>query len=141
MFGSADLGRPRWVETFANHYGADLALVRKKRIFKKTQVEGVIGDVRGTNVVIYDDMTRSGESLIQSADAYLERGALSVCAILSHLALNNPSVIDLLEYSKIRRIVALNSHPMSMEERVQRSKKFIIKDISPNYARAIEQLL
>ena len=101
----------------------------------------VIGDVKGKHVIIYDDMTRSASSLIQAAEAYLERGASSVFAVLSHLALNSEAIADLLEKSPIRRIISTNSHPMSQSLKVKTSQKFIIKDVSPLFADAISKTL
>ena len=114
MFASADLGRPKWygssyylsksrffirVEAFANAYGTDIAFVRKSRKFTETVVENVIGEVNGKHVIIYDDMTRSGGTLMHAADAYMTRGALSVTAVISHLALTGPNIVE-----KLRKV-------------------------------------
>ncbi len=141
VFGSADLGRPKLIEYFARRFSANFVLVWKEREFEKTKVVDVIGDVHGKDVIIYDDMTRSAGSLIQAAEAYLERGAGSVFAVLSHLALNSGAVADMLEKSPIRRIISTNSHPMSQSEKVKTSPKFIIKDVSPLFADAISKTL
>lgn len=101
----------------------------------------MIGDVRGKTVIIYDDMTRSAGTLIQAAKKYLECGAVSVYALLSHLALNNDSIVDKLEESPIVKILATNSHPMSMCEKVQKSSKFVILDVSPVFVRTIQDHL
>jgi ribose-phosphate pyrophosphokinase len=68
MFGSADLGRPLWVESFAKKFGTGIAFIRKTRRFETTQVIGMpIGEVAGMRVIIYDDMTRSAITLINAA--------------------------------------------------------------------------
>ncbi|MDP3784578.1 MAG: ribose-phosphate diphosphokinase [bacterium] len=141
VFGSADLGRPKLIEYFARRFSTNFALVWKEREFEKTKVVDIIGDVKGKHVIIYDDMTRSASSLIQAAEAYLERGASSVFAVLSHLALNSEAIADLLEQSPIRRIISTNSHPMSQSEKIKTSPKFIIKDVSPLFADAIRKTL
>ena len=141
LFGSADLGRPKLIEYFASKFTTSFALVWKEREFEKTKVVDVIGDVKGKDVIIYDDMTRSASSLTQAAEAYLQRGAGSVFAILSHLALNSEAIVDLLEKSPIRRIISTNSHPMSQSAKVKTSPKFIIKDVSPLFANAIKKIL
>ena len=141
MFGSADLGRPKLIEYFARRFSTNFALIWKEREFEHTKVVDVIGDVKGRYVIIYDDMTRSASSLIQAAEAYLERGACSVFAVLSHLALNSEAVADLLEKSPIRRIISTNSHPMSQSAKIATSPKFIIEDASPLFADAIKKTL
>lgn len=137
MFGSADLSRALWVETFARKFNTSLAFSRKSRDFEKTEVEGVVGDVASKVVVIYDDMIRSAGTLIHAAEAYRSRGATKIYAVTSHLALNNERVIDLLLASPIEKVVATNSHPMSEHERVKNSSMFIVKDVSHLFADAI----
>lgn len=141
MFASADLGRPRWVQSFANHFGTDVAFISKSRDFEETKILAVVGNVEGRVVIIYDDMTRSGGTLIQAAEAYLEKGAESVYAVLSHLALNDTSVIQKLLDSPIAQIITTNSHPMSQQLQVQTSTKFEIVDTSFVFSDAIKQIL
>ena len=68
-------------------FGARMAFVQKDRTDAGTSVANVIGDVSGSHVIIYDDMTRSGGTLINAAKAYLDNGASRVTAVLSHFAL------------------------------------------------------
>jgi len=138
MFGSADLGRPLWVDSFASHFHTSIAFIRKQRTFEDTRVVGTpIGDVAGKTVIIYDDMTRSGKTLINAAESYLGAGAKKVMAVLSHFALNNEGIIDVLEKSCLSLIISTNSHPMSQHPKVQASSKFVIADISEIFGRKI----
>jgi len=140
MFASADLGRPRVVEFFADRYRTHMAFVSKKRVFDKTHIEAVIGEVRGQVVVIYDDMIRSTTTLVDAAKAYLDRGAKEVYAVASHLAFDNENAIRLLEDSPIVKVVSTNSHCMSQHPLVRTSKKIIVEDVSHLFARAIMKL-
>ncbi|KAL7718706.1 ribose-phosphate diphosphokinase [Entamoeba marina] len=138
IFGSADLGRPLWVETFANHFSVGIAFIRKSRNFEDTHVVGEpLGDVRGKHVIIYDDLTRSAGSLIKAADAYLDHGAVKVTAVVTHLSLINETVVQRLIDSRISMVIATNSNVRSQMEVVQNSPKFVICDISPVFARQI----
>ncbi len=108
---STDMGRAKWVETFANHLDAPVALIHKKRLSgSQTKVSFVVGDVAGKNVVLFDDMIRTGGSLIQAAEAYLAGGAKSVHAAATHLVLP-PGTIERLEASPIARIIGTDTHP------------------------------
>lgn len=147
MFASADLGRPLWVETFAKKFGTSIAFVRKSRDFEETKIHDVIGSVDRKRVIIYDDMIRSGTSLIHAAEAYLEKGATAVYVVASHAAFNDDSVIDRLKYSPIKKIIVTNSHPMSQVIPVIRSpeftitsQKFEVKDVSHLFVDAIKKL-
>lgn len=140
MFASADLGRPLWVETFAKKFGTDLAFVRKSRDFEITEVRNVIGDVYEKEVIIYDDMIRSANTLIHAADAYLERGALAVYVVASHAAFNDDVAIDRLNRSSIKKVIVTNSHPMSSHPHVSGSSKFVVKDVSHLFVDVINKL-
>lgn len=141
MFGSADLGRPLWVETFAKKFDTSLAFVRKSRSFETTLVESVIGDVAGQTVIIYDDMIRSAKTLIHAADAYIEQGASAIYAVASHLAFDDAAAVDRLEDSVIRMVIGTNSHPMSRHHKVAHSSKFVVKDVSHLFVDAIQRIL
>lgn len=141
MFASADMGRPLWVQSFAKRFGTEVAFIKKSRNFEKTKVLNVIGDVRDKNVFIYDDMCRSGGTLLNAAEAYLNQGAKSVSAVISHLAFNDASIIKKLEKSLLTRIIGTNSHPMSQNSAVRKSKKFIVVDVSGVFAEAIRNIL
>jgi len=141
IFGTADLGKTKWTETFANKFSTDMVFIRKSRDYKKTKVLDVIGDVKGKTIIIYDDMTRSGGTLTEAARAYLKRGAVKIYAVLSHLALNDKTIITKLNSSPIAKIISINSHPMSQHPLVKRSKKFIIKDVSPEFVQVIIKIV
>jgi ribose-phosphate pyrophosphokinase len=64
VLASADMGRAKWVEAFADRLHAPVALIQKRRLSgTATKVTAVVGDVAARDVVIYDDMIRSGGSL------------------------------------------------------------------------------
>lgn len=142
MFASADLGRPLWVETFAKKFGTSIAFVRKSRDFEETKIHDVIGNVNGKNVIIYDDMIRSGRSLIKAARLYLEKGALAVYAVASHLALTGIDASVQLSCSSIQKVITTNSHPMSQHDSIVSSSlnKYVVKDVSHLFVDAIEKL-
>lgn len=108
---SADMGRAKWVESFANHLQAPVALIHKKRLSgSETKVSAVVGDVAGKNVVLFDDMIRTGSSLAGAAEAYLRAGAASVQAAATHLVLP-PGAIERLEAAPLSRILGTDTHP------------------------------
>ncbi|NTW21931.1 ribose-phosphate pyrophosphokinase [Candidatus Falkowbacteria bacterium] len=147
MFASADLGRPAWVATFAKLFQTSFALIDKGREFDETEVLAVIGDVRGKNVIIYDDMTRSATTIINAANAYIEHGATGVYAVLSHCALNHPNIIGHLINSPIKKVITTNTHPISQEvahiSKLQSplAGRFQVCDVSGEFVRTIQKVL
>lgn len=85
VLGSTDAGRAKWVESLSKELNCQPAFVYKKRISgSETKITGVNADVNGKMVIIYDDMIRTGSSLIQAAKAYKEAGAISISAVTTH---------------------------------------------------------
>lgn len=145
MFASADMGRPGLVADLAKRFKTSFALIDKDREFEKTEVGAVVGDVKGKNVIIYDDMTRSGGTIIQAAKAYIENGAVGVYAVLSHYALNDDIVAHELFNSPIKLLITTNTHPMSKSvvDGLDESalKKIHVCDVSNEFVKAINKIL
>ncbi len=108
---STDMGRAKWVEKFANRLHTPVALIHKKRVSgSATQINAVVGDVAGRDVVIFDDMIRSGGSAIQAVEAYLACGAASVHLVATHLVLPGDAIARL-EAAPLRAVVGTDTHP------------------------------
>jgi ribose-phosphate pyrophosphokinase len=108
---STDMGRAKQVERYANALQWPVALIHKKRIGpSRTEVSGVLGDVEGRDIVIYDDMIRTGSSLVTAAEAYRAAGAASVRAVTTHLVIP-PGTVERLEASALDAVVGTDTHP------------------------------
>jgi ribose-phosphate pyrophosphokinase len=117
VLGATDAGRAKWVESLSRSLGVDPAFVYKRRDSTTGAVSftGVNADVRDREVVIYDDMIRTGSSLIQAARAYVAAGASKVHAVSSHLVLP-PGALDRLRASGvIATVLGTDSHPGSQQ--------------------------
>ena len=116
VLGATDAGRAKWVESLANDLGVEAAFIFKRRLEGgKTEVAAVAADVRGRKVVIYDDMIRTGGSLLGAARAYLELGAESASAIATHGVLPGDALQRLRESRLFTEVVCTDSHPRAVE--------------------------
>jgi len=114
IMACTDAGRAKWVEGLANEMGVNAAFVFKRRISgEKTEITSISADVEGKDVVIYDDMIRTGGSLINAAKAYKEAGAKSIYAVTTHGLFNNDAIHRIKSSGVIKALVATNSHPNS----------------------------
>lgn len=115
VLGATDAGRAKWVESLALRLGCPPAFVYKRRDPKDggLTVTGVNADVEGKCVVIYDDMIRTGSSLLQAARAFRAAGAKRVHAVASHLVLPGDALERILESGAIDSVSGTNSHPAS----------------------------
>jgi ribose-phosphate pyrophosphokinase len=113
VLGATDAGRAKWVQSLATRLDVEPAFVYKRRDPTSGQlaVTGVNADVKGREVVIYDDMIRTGSSLLQAGRAYLGAGATRVHAIASHLVLPGDSLERMRSSGVLASIHGTNSHP------------------------------
>lgn len=106
-----DAGRAKWVERFANDLGLPAAFVFKRRREEGTEVTAVSAQVSGRRVVIYDDLIRSGGSLLGAARAYREAGAVSIAAVATHGVLPGDALQRIRGSGLIEKLVITDSHP------------------------------
>ncbi len=116
VLASTDAGRAKWVESLANELGVKPSFVFKKRISgNDTKVLEVNAHVNGFQVIIYDDMIRTGSSLINAARAYLDAGALKVSAIVTHGIFPQDSLKKIEESKLFEKILCTDSHPNALK--------------------------
>ncbi|HVV84187.1 MAG TPA: ribose-phosphate diphosphokinase [Kofleriaceae bacterium] len=118
VLACTDAGRAKWVESLANDLGVPAAFVYKRRLSgSETEVTGVSAQVAGKRVVIYDDMIRTGGSLISAARAYREAGAASIDAIATHGLFPGDSLAKLEATGLFGHLVVTDSHPRALGHR------------------------
>ena len=116
VLGATDAGRAKWVESLANDLGVEAAFILKRRLGDgTTQVTALAAEVRGRKVVIYDDLIRTGGSLIGAAKAYIEEGATSVAAVATHGVLPGDSLQRIIKSGLFTEVVCTDSHPRAVE--------------------------
>jgi ribose-phosphate pyrophosphokinase len=112
VLACTDAGRAKWVESLANDMGVQAAFVYKRRLDgATTEVSGVSAQVAGKRVVIYDDMIRTGGSLINAARAYKDAGASAIDAIATHGVFPADSIAKIEATGLFGHIVVTDSHP------------------------------
>jgi ribose-phosphate pyrophosphokinase len=112
VLACTDAGRAKWVESLANDMGVQAAFVYKRRLDgATTEVSGVSAQVAGKRVVIYDDMIRTGGSLINAARAYKDAGASAIDAIATHGVFPEDSIAKIRATGLFGKLVVTDSHP------------------------------
>ncbi len=116
VLGCTDAGRAKRVEHLAHELGVPAAFVYKRRLSgSRTEVSGVSAHVRGARVIIYDDMIRTGGSLLAAAAAYRDAGAISIAAVTTHGLFVGDSLERLTESGLFTGLAATDSHPRAIE--------------------------
>lgn len=112
VLGATDAGRAKWVESLANDLLVDAAFVFKRRLSEtETEVTALAADVEGRPVVIYDDMIRTGGSLISAAHSYREAGASEVFAVCTHGVFAQESLERIRDSGALEGIACTNTRP------------------------------
>ncbi|MDQ6706069.1 MAG: ribose-phosphate pyrophosphokinase [Acidobacteriota bacterium] len=135
---SPDAGGVERARSVAKRLNAPLAFIDKRREEANVaEVMNVIGDVRGQNCLIVDDLIDTAGTLVKGTEALLERGAASVSACATHAVLSGPAV-ERIQESKIKEVVFSNSIPLSDKAKACRKIKSL--SIAPLLARAVQSI-
>ncbi|MEO6980868.1 MAG: ribose-phosphate diphosphokinase [Mucilaginibacter sp.] len=111
VMASTDAGRAKWVESLANELGVNAAFILKRRLKgDHTEVSAINADVAGKTVIIYDDMIRSGGSIINAAKTYKDAGAGDVFVITTHGLFVNDGLQKLKSSGIIKKLICTDSH-------------------------------
>jgi len=111
VMASTDAGRAKWVESLANDLGVNAAFILKRRLKgDHTEVSAINADVAGKTVIIYDDMIRSGGSIINAAKTYKDAGAKDIIVITTHGLFVNDGLQKLKNCGLIKKLICTDSH-------------------------------
>jgi len=111
VLASTDAGRAKQVEKLANILKVPASFVFKKRNDDgSTEVTAVSAGVRDKHVIIYDDMIRTGGSLINAARAYKDAGAAHISVVSTHGIFAGDAVEKLQACGLIDVVMVTDSH-------------------------------
>ncbi len=134
---SPDVGGIKMARAYAKRFGADLAIVDKRRKSpESTEVMHILGDIEGKNVLLVDDIIATGSSLVQGAAALRKQGAKNIFAAITHGILSGDAVPKL-EGSNIDSLVVTDSIPLPEEKK---TKKIEVVSVDELFAEAIKRI-
>ena len=106
---SPDVGGIKMARAYAKRLGADLALVDKRRPRPDSvEIMNIIGDVKGRNAVLFDDVVTTGSTLCQAAEAIRAAGARDIYAGVTHGVLS-ASARERIAQSSIKELVVTDT--------------------------------
>ena len=108
---SPDMGGSKRAYAYSKFLKSDVVICYKQR--EKANVIShmeLIGDVKGKNVVLVDDMVDTAGTLTKAAEVMRERGAISVRAICTH-ALLSGNAYERIENSLLEELIVTDSIP------------------------------
>jgi ribose-phosphate pyrophosphokinase len=135
---SPDAGGVERARAFAKRLNAPLAIIDKRREEANVaEVMNVIGDVRGQNCLLFDDLIDTAGTLVKGAEALMKYGAASVRACATHAVLSGPAV-DRIQNSDLTEVVFCNSIPLSAK--AAKCGKIKTLSVGPLLARAVQSI-
>ncbi|MCG2417654.1 ribose-phosphate pyrophosphokinase [Aequorivita sp. F47161] len=116
---SPDMGGSKRAYAYSKFLNSDVVICYKQR--EKANVIShmeLIGDVKGKNVVLVDDMVDTAGTLTTAADLMIERGALSVRAVCTHPLLSG-NAYERIEKSQMLELIVSDSIPTKPSKKIR----------------------
>lgn len=118
---SPDTGGVARARNLASRVNLNLAIIDKRRPKSNVaEVMNVIGEVKGKDLVILDDMIDTAGTLAKGADALFDHGAKSVTALASHGVFSGKA-FENIKKSKINKVLVTDTifHEFGQESKIE----------------------
>lgn len=135
---SPDVGGVKMARAYARKLGGELAIVEKQRISaEQTEAKFVIGEVKGRNILIVDDIIATGGSIVSAASLLKEHGARDIYVSATHAVFCGDAV-ERLEKSEVKEVIVSDSIPLN--SKAVNSKKIRVLSLAELLAKAIRRI-
>ena len=110
---SPDVGSIKMARAYAKRLSGSLAIIDKRRVSPdKAEVMHILGEVKGKDALIVDDLIATGSSLIEAVETLKKAGARSIQAAITHGILSGPAVQRIDKCKALERLLITNSIPL-----------------------------
>jgi ribose-phosphate pyrophosphokinase len=128
-----DVGSTKRARYYAQQFNCEMVICDKYRKKHNEVAEmTLIGDVRGKNVILVDDIIDTGNTLCKAADLLMESGAVSVRAMCTHPVLSGKA-FENVEKSSLVELAVSDTIPLHRTD-----SKIKIITVADLFASAIE---
>ena len=124
-----DVGSVKMSQGYAKNLGMHFALIDKRRFApNQADVNHLIGELKGMDVLIIDDMIDTAGTIVNAAKEALDEGAKSVTVVATHGVLSGPA-IERLKTASIKRIILTDTISIPPGKRLHQMKIVSVADI------------
>ncbi len=135
---SPDAGGVERTRAFAKRLDASLAIIDKRREKANVaQVMHIIGDVKGHDCLLLDDMVDTAGTLTEGVAALKNAGAGTIMAACSHAVLSGPA-IQRINDSALSEVIVTNT--ISLDSKQKECKKLTVLSVAPLIAEAMTRI-
>ena len=133
-----DVGGVERARALGQKLNVGLAIVDKRRSAPgKSQVMNIIGNVKGKNCLLVDDIIDSGGTIVNAAKALKEKGAKDVYVYVTHGVLSG-NAVEQINNSKIKKLILTDT--IDNSNKIKKSSKIVVLSISNLMAEAIKRI-
>lgn len=114
MFVAPDAGRVKMAERYSSAFATDVAIIHKVRSTEKHNsvvAKHIIGNVKGKDCVIVDDMIDTAGTFCAAAEMLHDNGAGKIYGVATHGVLSEPS-LERIEASPFEKVIVTNTVPI-----------------------------
>ena len=124
-----DVGSVKMSQSYAKNLGMHFALIDKRRFApNQAEVNHLIGDLQGMDVLIIDDMIDTAGTTVNAAQAAMDEGARSVTVVATHGVLSGPA-IERLNESIIKKIIVTDTIAIPEDKQIDKMKIVTVASI------------
>jgi ribose-phosphate pyrophosphokinase len=135
---SPDVGGIKMARAYAKRLSAGLAIVDKRRNGpESTSVMHILGDVKGKNAILVDDICATAGSLVEAVQALKKKGVQDVYAAVTHGILSGKAIERIKNCEALKELVVTNSIPLSEEKQISKIKSVSVASL---LAEAIQRI-
>ena len=135
---SPDVGGVQRTRGLATKIKADLAIIDKRRPEPgKSEVMNIIGEVKGKNCIIVDDIIDSGGTIVNAVEALKKAGAIDVYIFITHAVLSGDAAKKI-QKSKIKKLIITDT--IDNTSKIKNNSKIEVISIAPLMAEAINRI-
>ncbi|MBS1550758.1 MAG: ribose-phosphate pyrophosphokinase [Bacteroidetes bacterium] len=110
---SPDVGGIKMARAYAKRLHADLILIDKRRPKANVaEVMNIIGDVKGKNVLIIDDLIDTGGTFVNAVNALKEQGAKDIYGACTHAVFSGES-LEMINKSALKKLFVSDTLPLT----------------------------
>jgi ribose-phosphate pyrophosphokinase len=136
---SPDVGHLKTANAYATSLEADLAVVDKRRVSgERAAALNIIGDVKGRNVLIFDDMVATAGTILEAANLVRKHGAAGLHVGATHPVLAGPA-IERLKRAELKQLCVTDTIPLADSAR-QHLDNIVVLSVADLMGEAIRRI-
>ena len=133
-----DVGGVERTRALSRRINSTIAIIDKRRPAPgKSEVMNLVGNVKGKNCIIVDDIIDSGGTIVNAAKALREKGAKDVYVYITHAVLSG-NAVEKIQASKIKKLITTDT--IDNSKKIAKSNKIEIISIAPMISEAMKRI-